>query len=370
MKPSTRLGRAAAPGLLLLAAAGCGPAEPRPEPLRPVRVTAVYATGGDRVRSFSGTTKAGMESSLSFKVSGTIQRIAVKVGDRVQAGDLLALLDPQDLELQVEDARASLELARAQARNARARLERTRGLYESNNASRAEYDAALTESQSTAAQVESSQKRLELALLQLEYSRLKAPAAGAISEVRADVNENVSPGQTVLVLTSGARPEVEVAIPEIFIGRIREGQRVEATLDALEGRSFPAAVTEVAVSATGTGTTFPVTVRFQGDAAGVRPGMAAEVAFRFQEGDGRERMVVPPFAVGEDRKGRFVFVAEPDGEGEALVRRRDVKVGELTSGGLEILGGLDDGDLLVTAGISRIEDGMRVKLPGKGAPEA
>lgn len=355
---------------LLVAASACARGEPPAEPLRPVRVMSVFASGGDRVRSFSGTTQAGVESSLSFKVTGTIQRIEVKVGDRVRAGDLLALLDPQDLELQVEDARASLELARAQARNARARLERTRELYESNNASRAEYDAALTESQSADAQVESNQKRLELTRLQLEYSRLKAPTAGAISEVRAEVNENVSPGQTVMVLTAGSRPEVEVAIPEIFIGRVREGQAVQVTLDALAGRSFPAAVTEVAVSATGAGTTFPVTVRFESNAAEVRPGMAAEVAFRFQEGDGRDRIVVPPFAVGEDRRGRFVFVAEPAGDGQALIHRRDVRVGELTPDGLEILDGLKDGELLVTAGISRIEDGLRVKLPGEGAPEA
>jgi hypothetical protein len=100
--------------------------------------------------------------------------------------------------------------------------------------------------------------------------------------------------------------------------------------------------------------------------------MAATVTFRFESGDGAERIVVPPVAVGEDRDGRFVFVLDrevrpsgvrPSGEGElAVARRRAVTVGDLTPEGIEIEDGLADGELLVTAGVRRIQDGQQVKL--------
>ena len=82
------------------------------------------------------------------------------------------------------------------------------------------------------------------------------------------------------------------------------------------------------------GAAFSVTVRLQEATEGVRPGMAAEVAFRLRSGEGREQIVVPPFAVGEDQDGRFVFVVEEAGQGEGLVHRRGVRVGDLTADGL------------------------------------
>jgi len=78
--------------------------------------------------------------------------------------------------------------------------------------------------------------------------------------------------------------------------------------------------------------------------------------------------VVPSFAVGEDGEGRFVYVVEPapDAAGEGIVRRQAVTVGDLTTEGLEIVSGLQDGDRVVTAGVSRIEDGLRVRLDEAG----
>ncbi len=341
---------------------GCSGSPPEQEPIRPVRVEQVYRTGGSRVRTFSGTARAGVQSRLSFKVAGTVRRIPVKVGDTVRSGQLLAELDPRDYELRVEDADAALAQARARARNAGSNLDRVRSLYENNNASRTDYDAARAEFEYSTAQVSSVEKRLELARSQLSYTRLLSPLAGAISAVEAEANENVAIGQTAVVLTSGNRPEVQVAIPEVFIARVREGGSVEVTFDALPGEVLEAVITEVGVTSGGLATTFPVIVRLSDASPDILPGMAAEVAIRFETADGRDRMIVPPFAVGEDLQGRFVFIAEP-GAGElATVSRRNVKVGDLTGDGLEILEGLEEGRLLITAGISRVEDGMQVRL--------
>jgi len=340
----------------------CASEEPAQAPIiRPVRTQQVFSSGGTRIRTFSGTAQAGLESRLSFKVAGTLQVLNVNVGDHVKAGELIAELDPMDYRLQVEEAEASLERARADLRNAEAKYARVRALYENRNASRDDLDAARAGAESARAQVHSIQKRLELVGSQLRYTRLKAATDGAIAEVNVEVNENVQAGQTVVLLTSGARPEVEVAVPGILIAKVEEGSEVSVSLDAIPGKTFPAVVTEVGVG-TGLSTTYPVTVKLKEDNPGVRPGMAAEVAFRFGSPGDRELYLVPPIAVAEDLEGRYVFVVEPGPEGFGTTRRRPVAVGELREDGIEILEGVSDGDLVVIAGVSKIEDGQKVKL--------
>jgi multidrug efflux pump subunit AcrA (membrane-fusion protein) len=90
--------------------------------------------------------------------------------------------------------------------------------------------------------------------------------------------------------------------------------------------------------------------------------MAATVAFAFEAESSRERFIIPPVAVGEDRQGRYLYVLTPTEPGFGTVHRRPVTVGELTGRGLEILEGLSDGELVVIAGISRIQDGQKVKV--------
>jgi len=350
------------------AASGCGEPPADDPVVRPVRWEIVYSTGTARERAFSGTARAGVESRLSFKVDGTVQSVDVKVGDRVRAGDPIARLDPGDYDLRVQDARASLTRVQAEARQAEASYERIRRLYENKNASRADLDAARAASEAAEAGVSSAQQKLELAQANRSYTELSAPVDGAISDVPVEVNENVRPGQVVAVLSSGSRPEVTATVPEALIGQIREGDPVRVTFDAIPDGDLTATVTEVGVTAARSGAAFPVTARLDSEADGVRPGMAAEVHFRFGGGDRSERIVIPASAVLEDRAGRFAFVLERTEDGFGTVHRRQVTVGELGDTGLEILDGLQDGEAVVTAGVSKIQDGLRVRVPEKPGP--
>lgn len=353
--------------LLLTACSDEGP--PQEVLLRPVRSMTVQASGSTVERAFSGTAKAGLESNLSFRIPGAVELVKVKVGDRVKAGQLIARLDATDYELQKQEAEAALAKARAQARNAEANYARVRALYENRNASRNDLDAARAASESAGAAVQASETRRELALSQLRYTRLTAPTDGAIASVPVEEGENVSAGKIVAVLTAGAMPEVNVAVPESLISGIERGSVVVVRFDALPQRTFNARVTEVGVAATTYATTYPVTVRLDRDDTAIRPGMAAEVTFRFPgRNDSAGRFIVPPEAIGEDREGRFVFMIEPADNDRTIVRRRPVRVGELTAEGLEVLDGLQNGDRIVTAGVALIHDGQQVKLLEKREP--
>jgi RND family efflux transporter MFP subunit len=365
---------------LLIGLPGCkGEPEEQGPIIRPVRTTVVESTG-ERVRTLSGTVHAGTESRMSFKVAGTVEEVAVAVGDRVEAGQLIARVDASDYELAVEQARAALLQAQAQARGTESQYERTRMLYVNNDASKAQLDQARAADESAQAMVSSAYKRLELARAQVGYTRLLAVVDGAVADVQVTEGENVGSGSLVAVLTSGSQPEVHVAIPEALIGSISEGDVARVGLSTLGGEVCEATVTEVGVSSMGTLTTFPVTVRIdekRGDGvsqaeliSAIRPGMAAEVSFVFHTG-AEERLLVPPVAIGEDRDGRFAFVVEPDAEeGLYVTRRCEVRSGEITGEGLEILEGLEAGQVVVTAGVGQVQDGMTVKLlPGATAPQ-
>ena len=355
--------RLPAAGLAILTAvAACSEPPPAEPVIRPVRHMVASAAGGERTRVFSGVARAGTESTLSFRVSGAIARLAVRVGDLVAAGAVLAELDPADYELQVREMEAALRQAEARAGNVAADLRRVRNLYESDNVARTDLDAAMAAADSAAAQVESAAQRLDLVRRQLGYTRLEAPVAGAIAAVLAEENENVSPGMPVAVLAARGAPEVGFSVPEALIREVRTGMSAAVVFDAIPGERFASVVTEVGVASTSLGTTFPATVRLEGDASEIRSGMAAIVEVSFPAADAAPRFILPGHAVGEDQAGRFVFVAEPSGEGLAVVRRRPVTVGAFAPAGLEVASGVEDGDLVVTAGVGRLRDGDIVRL--------
>jgi RND family efflux transporter MFP subunit len=337
-----------------------------------VRYVKTYAAGGARVRSFSGAAKAGVETNLSFKVEGTLSTLGLVIGDTIRQGQLIAEIDPADYEIQVERVEASLAQAKAQAATASADFERVRNLYERNNAPQSDYDAALGRSESAQANMRSVEKQLEQARLQVSYCKLQSPVAGTVAEVPVEVNENVRAGQPIVVLNAGVLPEVEVSIPETLIGEIRRGSAVHAvTFDAIRERVFGGVVTEVAVTPPQGLTTYPVTIQLQGADRRIFPGMAAEVSFSFGSNGQPSHHILPPQAVGEDREGRFVFVVKPGEAGRGVVERRSVAVGRLTRSerfgdGLEILTGLVEGEMVVTAGVSKITGGQQVSLLAEG----
>ena len=352
--------------LLLCAACSEKPVQSEEKLIRPVRVAPVTLTGGKRLRTFSGTARAGVESKLSFRIAGSVMQFTLNLGDRVQKDQVIARLDPKDYELQVQEAEAGLAQAIAQARNASANYERIRGLYENNNVSINDLDAARTQMESANAQVVSIRKRLELANSQLTYTTLHAPLAGYIAQILVEEDENVNAGTPVAVLNAGSHPEVTFAVPEQLIAKIKVGAQAKVRFDSLGTQEFNGTVTEVGVATAQLATTYPVVVRLGETPSEIRPGMAAEVTLILGETEDHARLFVKPIAVVEDRTERFVFVATPQAEDIATVTRRTVETGALTEDGLEILSGLEEGELLITAGIRFLKEGMEVRIPAAG----
>jgi len=346
--------------VLLVLLAGCGEEEPEAtsEVVRPVRAMVVDASAEGLRRSFSGSVRAGREAALAFQAAGKVEEILAAVGDRVERDRLLARLDPDDYELTVKSLESNLASAEAAAKNSQAAYRRNARLYENNTISKSELDFYEAQRDSDRAQVEALAAQLEQANNQLEYTRLKAPFAGYIASRSIEEHETVSAGQPVFTLVDPRRLKVELGMPERLIARVRPGDPVEVSVDILPEEKIAGTVSEVGVALDdGTGS-YPVKVEIADPPEGLRPGMAAEVIFNFPFAAGAG-YIVPTSALLRDMVSgeNFLWIVE---DGRTV--RRAVEIGELVSGGVEIVSGLSPGEVVVTAGVHQLEEGREVRL--------
>ena len=348
-----------------LVVSACGKSDdPIEERLRPVRYMTVTDASVFRDRSFSGTSKSSRESRLSFKVSGTVVNAPVQIGQRLNAGDLIAEIDPASYVLQAQQAQASLVEAQANDRRAAANYERTKGLYANDNASLNDLGSARAQAESASAQVRAASKTLEIARLNVSYTKLTADTECSIASLNIEVNENVAAGQQVAAVSCGDAFEVTLDLPESLIGSVNATTPVTVRFGSIPGQEFSGEISEVAVALAPGSAAFPIVIKIAENHPSLRSGLAADVTFQFDSAADKGRVVVPVTAVINDPDGTFVFVAElAEIDGEAIVRRRVVTLGELSQLGIEVINGLNVGDRVVTAGVSVIRDGQRVLMP-------
>ena len=343
--------------------------------VRPVRYIVLKTETRTRNQSFSGTAVAGTQAVLSFKVSGTVKEIPVKVGDRISAGTLLARLDETDLRVDLESARAGVKTSQADAKSAqtsvytsRSNYDRIQKLYENNSVSlsefeqaRGSYETALAQLQAADSRITTEKAKLRAARNQLQYTRLPAPFDGIINQIAVQENEEITPGSAVLTLSGLGSLEVQVAVSDLYIADIGKDMVCQVTFPALAQTVFQGRVTEVSYGAS-QAPTYPVTVKILSQDQRLRPGMAAEVRFDFGEAARQTGLYVPTDGVGEAQGKNFVFVIEKGPENRGTVRERPIDLGPLTNKGFLVKGGLASGELVATSGLQLLTDGMAVKL--------
>ncbi|HFB98707.1 MAG TPA: efflux RND transporter periplasmic adaptor subunit [Bryobacterales bacterium] len=349
--------------------AGCGGEHTARETVELPRITVETVTTQraewPRVHEATGTVRARVTAALSAKVMGYIREITVDAGDRVKAGQLLVRLDSRDLDAGYERAQAALEEARsamAEVENAinaaQAQLElaevtfkRMKELYEKNSVTQQEYDEAsarlrtaranhemaLSKKQQLAQKIRQAEKAVESAAVMRSYTELKAPFDGVVTERLADPGSLAAPGVPLLKLERDGSYRFEARLEESLMPRIRAGEKVSVSFDAL-GRSFPARITEIVPAVDAASRAFLVRIDLP-SAPGLKSGLFGRA--RFELG-ARPVLAVPEGAVVRHGQLRSVFVVE---EGHA--RARLVTLGEERDGMVEVLTGLAAGEQVV-----------------------
>jgi len=328
--------------------------------LRPVKSIQIEQGNAERSRVFSGTAHAAQEAQLSFKVGGTVEHVAVKIGDQVQRGDMIARLNKDTYRVALEQAKADEAQANARRRSAEAEYQRVRQLYASDNTSRNELDSALANAESAKAALDAAEQNAKLAVLNMSYTKLKVENDCSVAQVSIENNENVAAGQTVAQVSCGDAWEIKIDVPESLIANFRDGLAGNVQFSSVPGQVFTGVVTEVGVG-TSSSTTFPVTLSLNSIPSTIRSNLAAEVAFQFASKNS-SAFFVPAAAVGNDQTGAFVYVMESaEQPGVAILRKRAVAIGELSEAGMAITSGLSSGERIIVAGLNNVLDGMAVR---------
>ncbi len=349
-----------AAGMLIVGLAvilsGCGERAPVDveKPLRPVRTVTVSSPEATRLVEFTAVVDAARKADLSFKVSGELVRLLVKPGDQVVSGQLLAKLDDTDFRIQRDEAQSQFNKAKAD-------FDRAQNLIRQQYISSADYDQLQS-------QYNSAKARLETASNNLRYTELYASFAGIIASKYTENFQEVSAKQPILALHDLSEVTLNINLPESVIIQF-SGDRDEpdtsciAVFDAIDAR-YPLRFKEISTQADEVTKTYEAVFSMPNpDDRLILPGMAARVICDKSHGVVTDNLFyLPPHSVLKDSSGHFVFIVEAVSEGVGQVKRTAVTVGELTPLGIEVLSGVSAGNQVITAGMSKVSDGMKVKI--------
>ena len=336
---------------LVVSLAGCtGAAKEERHALTPVRVAEVaLGPAAPNIRT-TGLLVTKDEMRLSFKVGGVIQRIAVKEGQRVKRGEVLAEIDRTEIDAQVEQARQAADKA---ARDA-ARGEK---LYVDKLISLGQLQDLRTQAAVTKAALESAE-------FNRSYSIIAAPEDGVVLRRLAQDREVIAVGAPVFVFAALNRGYVvRLGLADREVMQVRLGDRADVRMDAYPGKTFKAQVTEVAGAADERSGLFVVELRLDRTDVRLASGLVAKLALTpYSAGQG-QRALVPIDAIVEGHGDRAsVYVLDKDQAGADIVRRRDVQMAFIEDEQVAIVDGVKAGEKVVTDGSLYVDDGERVKV--------
>ncbi|MFT4710361.1 MAG: multidrug efflux system membrane fusion protein, partial [Planctomycetota bacterium] len=361
-------------GALLLSLFGsCSKAAPEVADFVPsVKVFEVGKQATGQSRRISGKLLAADRSTLSFGVSGKVEEIIALQGQTVTKGQLLARLDDESLSIKLQDARSGLANSRAQLLQSQTTFNRTTELLEKRAASQKELDTATANLASMQSNMSAAEGTLKQAELNMSYTKLVAPFNGRVVEVSIQAFQELSASETAVVIHSEGALEIEVLVPETLIRHVDFGQVVQLSFPTFEGVTLDGTVIEIGAEA-GAGSSFRVAVRLLEDLEGLLPGMTASVTFNYSDYlEGVQAFLIPMSAIAldaalaassgspkADQKSAPVFVFhQPSG----TIHLRQVTFGDLRGNEVEVYSGLNDGELIVSAGVPFLRDGMKASL--------
>ena len=342
---------------LLALAGGCNKPPQQPDVTRPVHVFAVSLASDEQEVTYTGDVRARWETALGFRVPGKIVARLVEVGQQVKTGQVLARLDPEDQKLSAEAAKQQLMAARSDFQQAKADLVRYKELVDKGFISAAEFDRRKTTYQTAAARLEQATAQLELNRNQTEYTTLRADHDGVVTAVLAEVGQVVSAGQAVVKTARLDEKEVAVNVPENRLVELRAAKDADVSLWASPGKIYKGRIREISPSADNVTRTYTVKVTVLDPDASVQLGMTANV--RLRGGLRAEVARLPLTALFQKGDEAAVWVIDPKTQQVTL---KPVLVGRYTQDYVTVVSGLNDGDLIVRAGVHKLNQGEKVRI--------
>ncbi|WP_247896096.1 efflux RND transporter periplasmic adaptor subunit [Azospirillum brasilense] len=349
---------AMAPSILL---AACGSdEEPAAEPIRPVRVVTVAKHEGSETLSLSGQIQAQDEVSLSFRIDGRMIERLVNVGDPVEAGQVIARLDPEPARNALRTAQANLSAAMGQQTLARNDYERQETLLGQGWTTRARYDAAAQALKAAAAQVDAAQAQFDTAQDRLGYTELLADGPGMVIARGAEPGEVVAAGRMIVHLARRDGRDAVFDVPASVIRTAPANPVVTVALTSDPAVQATGRVREVAPQADPVTRTFTVRVGLQDPPDTMRLGSTVNGSIQVGGVGGFE---IPATALTQANRQPAVWVVD-QATGTVALRNIDLERYDLAR--VIVARGLEADEVVVTAGVQALRPGQKVRMLGAG----
>ena len=345
---------------ILLALTACKEKPEIIEVVRAIKTITVKEQATEQIRKFSGVVAAVDSSGLSFQVAGQVESVEVDIGDSVKKDQVLAVLDPEPYQLEVDAAQAELVKVKANVTNTKAEYDRQKRVFEQGAGAKSDLDAADYNYKAARSAVNYQSSRLELANRNLRKTKLLSPYDGTIAWRSVNPNEEVKIGQKVFEINATGTMEVQLAVPESTIDQIQIDDPATISYPTLPGEAAKGRISFIGSAAVKAGA-FPVKVVLIAPKENVKPGMTAEANLFIKDQNLRAGYLVPFQALlpsPEPDRG-YAFVYDP---GTSTVKKTAVRARGTEHKKAIVEEGLAAGDIIAAAGVSFLADGMKVKL--------
>jgi RND family efflux transporter MFP subunit len=315
-----------------------------------------------------GTVNAKVVSTISSKLMGSVRKIFVREGDRVNKGDQLAVIDDRQVLAMLREAKAALAQARraeaaasASAELARVTYARYQNLMKDESASPQEFDEVKSRYQQAQAElavakqrVKQAEARLSSAVVSAKDAFILAPYDGSIREKMIDVGDLASPGKPLFTLQTTGSFIVDLVLPEQYIHSVSLNQEVTVVVSAVSNKTFTGNVQEIFPAADSKSRSFVVKVRISADKA-LRAGMFARVLVPIGNVD---IILIPITAVIHSGQLTGIYIVDDT----QTAKFRLIRTGRTFGESIEVLSGLKEGDRYVTAPPPTLINGMKVEV--------
>lgn len=358
-----------APLLTLLALAGCGKPPAVEEPVRAVRTMTLQAAGTTVQHEYAAEVRARIESRLGFRVPGKLLQRPVNLGDTVRAGQLLAQIDATDLKLSQDAAGSALASAQAALAFSETEYKRYKELRDQGFISALELERRETSLKSARAQADQARAQLGVQSNQSGYAQLLADVPGVVTGIDAEPGAVLAAGAPVLRVAHDGPRDAVFSVPEDRVGAVRAllgkpGALKLRLWGATDGATTPATVREVSAAADPSTRTFQV--KADVGSAAVRLGQTATVLIDGPVASGVIKLPLP--AVFEQGGKSSVWLVD---SAAMTVRAQPIAVAGAEGNLVVVAGGLQPGQVVVTAGVHVLTPGQKVRwYQEPGAPVA
>ncbi len=291
--------------------------------------------------SNTATLEAVEEANIVSKVRGIIQEINVEEGDEVRAGQVIAKIEDDQYRIEAERAKATLDRMYND-------FQRNKELFDKQLISAEVYENSRFE-------YEAQKSAYELAQLNYQHTSIKSPISGVISERMVKKGNMIGIDQQVFRVTDFDPIQAILYVPEHERSKIKKGQRAELLADAIPGTLFTGKIERISPTIDPATGTFKVTIYMDKNQDYLRPGMFGRVKIVY---DTRENTkMIPKAAIISEDETQSVFVIK-----DSLAFRKTIRTGYINGTNIEVIDGLEDGEIVVTTGQGSLTDSTKVNI--------